>query len=331
LNDAIALPTHCRNCDSALGDPPPHYCPQCGQGTTPHPPSLMEFAHEFVGHYVAFEGKLWRTLGKLFFVPGELTREYLRGRKLRYVLPLRLYLTASFLFFVLVKLLGGDTNLITTTVDGQPVAPTKALVQLEKQLATQKATVPADSDDAKALDEVAKTAANLRAFTEARKQGGVPAGNTILKPCDSGSAACQKINQRLQERFKDMTTAQVIEQVKSRAGAKAPYVVFLLLPFYAGMMKLAYLGRRMYYGEHLVFALHLHAFLFFLMLVESMVPVAVKPILMSLGMVYGGIAMQRVYGGRWWATVLRYGVVGISYLILIMIVALAVFIGAVFY
>ena len=55
-----------------------------------------EFLHEFVGHYVALEGTLWRTLGLLLRHPGRLTREYLDGRRRRYVLPLRLYLTASF-------------------------------------------------------------------------------------------------------------------------------------------------------------------------------------------------------------------------------------------
>ncbi len=44
----------------------------------------------------------------------------------------------------------------------------------------------------------------------------------------------------------------------------APYVIFLLLPVFAGIMMLTYRSRRMTYGEHVVFSLHLHAFWFIL-------------------------------------------------------------------
>jgi len=67
----------CRNC----GAPAPlRFCAACGQETAVHAPTLDEFLHEFVGHYVAFEGALWRTMGLLMFRPGRLTREYLAGR-----------------------------------------------------------------------------------------------------------------------------------------------------------------------------------------------------------------------------------------------------------
>ena len=89
----------CRNCGAPAGG---KFCPECGQETAPHPPTAREFLHEFVGHYIALEGALWRTLKKLA-VPGALTREYFAGRKRSYVLPLRLYLTASIVFFLVVK------------------------------------------------------------------------------------------------------------------------------------------------------------------------------------------------------------------------------------
>jgi hypothetical protein len=60
--------------------------------------------HEFVLHYFAAEGRLWRTLNALVLHPGRLAIEYLRGRKRAYVLPLRLYLTLSLLFFLILKL-----------------------------------------------------------------------------------------------------------------------------------------------------------------------------------------------------------------------------------
>jgi hypothetical protein len=97
------LPAQCRNCGA---DASGNYCAHCGQETRLHMPSFMEFAHEFVGHYVALEGKLWGTFTRLLFRPGALTNEYLAGRRRRYVEPLRLYLTLSILFFALIRFSG---------------------------------------------------------------------------------------------------------------------------------------------------------------------------------------------------------------------------------
>ena len=52
----------CPNCETAFDSAvaAPHYCPHCGQEAVLHPPSVGEFLHEFVGHYIALEGALWR-------------------------------------------------------------------------------------------------------------------------------------------------------------------------------------------------------------------------------------------------------------------------------
>ena len=94
--------SHCANCGHRLA-PWDHFCSQCGQDTAGHPPSLWEFVHEWLLHYVAFEGKLWKSLWALLARPGFLTQEYLAGRKQRYVLPLRLLLSFGLLFFVALK------------------------------------------------------------------------------------------------------------------------------------------------------------------------------------------------------------------------------------
>ena len=94
---------HCHNCGAAAGG---KYCAACGQSTRLHVASAAEFIHEFIGHYVALEGRLWQSLKFLLLRPGFLTAEYIAGRRVRYVEPLRLYLTFSLLFFALFKLGG---------------------------------------------------------------------------------------------------------------------------------------------------------------------------------------------------------------------------------
>ena len=64
-------------------------------------PTLGEFVHEAAGEFLHWDGKLATTFRLLFTQPGELTREYLAGRRASYLSPLRLYLTCSVLFFAL--------------------------------------------------------------------------------------------------------------------------------------------------------------------------------------------------------------------------------------
>ncbi|NRF69981.1 DUF3667 domain-containing protein [Aquincola sp. S2] len=275
----------CRNCGALL---PlalrPRYCPQCGQETALHAPSFWEFVHEFVGHYVALEGTLWRTLALLLLKPGRLTREYFAGRRRRYVLPLRLYLSASFLFFVIVKLFGfGDTRIHFAAgldAQGRPV-----------------------------------TVASSPALAEDLKQAGA---------CLARGDACplsERLGARLQLQL--AKTADAPQAVQQRLGSMAPYTVFLMLPVFAAIVQLAYRRRRMNYGAHVVFSLHMHAFWFIALLAMSLLPAVLTWPLLGLIVVYGLWALQHVYQGRWWATALRALAISVSYALLFVFALLA--------
>src|SRR3954464_3180064 len=87
------------------------YCPACGQAAIDPNPTLGEFIHEAAGEFLLWDGKLATTFRLLCTKPGELTREYLAGRRARYLSPLRLYLTCSVLFFAL-KALAPDPPIV---------------------------------------------------------------------------------------------------------------------------------------------------------------------------------------------------------------------------
>ncbi|MBC7485015.1 MAG: DUF3667 domain-containing protein [Rhizobacter sp.] len=110
-------PTPCLNCGHELAAPRPNFCPACGQETDLRPPTLGAFLQQFGGAYLSTEGALWRSLKLLLLQPGELTRQYLAGRRKHYVLPLRLYLTISVVTLLLVRVLGG-VEVDLATVNG---------------------------------------------------------------------------------------------------------------------------------------------------------------------------------------------------------------------
>lgn len=87
----------CLNCGTAVVGP---YCSQCGQATHPHR-SLGHMIEEFLHGILHFDTKAWRTLPMLAFRPGTLTRDYVYGKRARYISPLALFLfTVFFMFFV---------------------------------------------------------------------------------------------------------------------------------------------------------------------------------------------------------------------------------------
>jgi hypothetical protein len=274
----------CPNCDSALGA---NFCPQCGQPAHLHVPSAREFLHEFIAHYVALEGKLWKSLGLLMFKPGRLTREYIEGRRVPYVEPLRLYLSFSIIFFAIVKF-GGyqiaqlDNATRAPTQAEQTATPTQPPLKPERaDAADASATAPdqavaSASDDNEVLDDVTKYSPTL--------------GGKL-------------------RRFMDLSRAQKEAAFRKAFFSYAPYAIFALMPLFAAYLKLLYLGSGRRYGEHLLFALHTNAFAFLalslLLVVPSEIPFLGGALFLWL-LFYTPVAMRKVYGGGRFVTGLRW-------------------------
>jgi Protein of unknown function (DUF3667) len=85
----------CLNCGTALLG---SHCHACGQAAHVHR-TLAAFFHDLVHGVFHFEGKIWRTLPLLAWRPGQLTREYIDGRRASYVSPIALFLFVVFLTF----------------------------------------------------------------------------------------------------------------------------------------------------------------------------------------------------------------------------------------
>jgi Protein of unknown function (DUF3667) len=309
LSDGHALGATCRNCDSNLALPA-NFCPACGQDTLNHPPAFWEFVHEFITHYVALEGKLWKTLWLLFLKPAELTREYRAGRKLRYISPLRLYITASFIFFLAVKVAGlgsfrADENIET----GKPQVAEK--VSLEKK-------------EPEMEDDPPGWLTGRWTWTE-----GMNDKAEVSVPCVPDQATCIWFKKRLEKKFAGRTNRQVLEDLNSGMIANVPYALFLMLPLFALLTKLIYINRKFYYGEHVVYALHIHAFTFLGLLLVALLPKVIGDWVAIAMAIYYFIAMKRFFGGRWWATLFRYAIVGTFYPFLLGITTLVVFLAVI--
>lgn len=101
-----AIP-RCLNCDHPV---PLLYCGNCGQSLRQVRVSLHTLLMDFLGDYFTFDSKLLRSMTPLFFKPGELTLEFMRGRRASYIPPLRMYIFFSILFFLSINLTRGPVN-----------------------------------------------------------------------------------------------------------------------------------------------------------------------------------------------------------------------------
>lgn len=95
---AAKPPTVCANCGS---DDIGRYCSVCGQENVASARPLRDMAHDLLEDLLRVDAKLWTTLAALARYPGRLTLEYLQGKRVLRVSPLKLFLSLVFLQVVL--------------------------------------------------------------------------------------------------------------------------------------------------------------------------------------------------------------------------------------
>ena len=287
----------CANCGTLAPDA---YCPACGQGTRERLPTFTQFMREATGRYVAFDGKLWKTLAALLFRPGFLTREYFAGRRRRYIGPARLFLVSSLVLFAVLRFASESIN-IDNALQVEPAKTPRTKIQSDGLFG---GVVGLDGDLNVKFDDL-------------------PGITALLD--------------RPIARFNRLPRAQKLEQILAGTLRYGPYAMFALLPAFAVLQKLLYLGRRRryparprLYGEHLVFAAHNHAFLFVLGTLLFVLPAALANGALALwAVVYLAWSTRTVYGGSWLGIAARAFVLLIAYSILFSLVTVGLLIVAV--
>src|SRR5213082_266022 len=87
---------HCENCGALLTG---RWCSQCGQAAIDYRRSFRHVIVDVLDSFLNWDSKFFATIGLLIVKPWRLTNEFLAGKRVRYLHPLRLYLLASILFF----------------------------------------------------------------------------------------------------------------------------------------------------------------------------------------------------------------------------------------
>ena len=355
--------TTCQNCGTELLGP---HCYKCGQpvhGLVRHFGSIVG---DFFDSVFDLDARMPRTIWPLLAKPGYLTCEYFEGRRVRYVSPVRLFFFLSIVTFFVAQLATrpGDNGSVVQVDGGDGIEEATTVAEVEKardkvlaELGEARAEIPAGIPGARvgidaAMGEV-REKAELRIAgiekREARPVGDTPADDSDEQPeirfndrpwdpvtnplrvAWLPEFANRWINQQVshgRENIKDMEKNP--DRLKDAVLGALPSTLFILLPLFALMLKVAYLFKRRLYMEHLIVALHSHAFLclaVLLALLLSMLGEAVPALSTPVGWIEGLLLLwmplylllmqKRVYGQGWTMTLLKYFTIGICYTILL--------------
>ena len=339
----------CPNCGYERDN---RFCPQCGQNDRDYIRSLWRLIADVVKETFEVDGRLPRTLKRMFLRPGELAVEFSRNRRASYISPFRSYLFASILFFFSLAVIADPGP--------RGAAPPDSVAQEQDEARAERL---AKEDACENLD-----APRFRRALSPRqrhmmeeildrqregKSGLCSAARSLEWDWDWGSRNGEDTPEADQGTKEGGSEADDFGPVRSflargavealydwRAAANQlldnlPLAMFVTLPAYALLLKLFFFSSHRYYTEHLVFAMHLHTFSFLVYTVFLLLPEEYEDLpggadgflgqtvdLVSLGLVawvavYSYLALRRYYRNGRVVTTFKWFVLGGCYTVLL--------------
>jgi hypothetical protein len=352
---------YCKNCYHPLAAAG-KYCHACGQKAVPLRVRLTQIARETLETVINFDSRLLRTLSSLF-IPGRLTQAYFQGQRQRYLPPVRIFLLTAIAHFAVLGYVLKDTldegireleNQNTErayfsifleelahhcdTLQAAAPAPSAASLELLDTLEARMHRGQADSMDLVRLQP---------------QQGGFQ-----LSPISVSLADIQKLetdsllqHYHIHGFFDRLVFRQSLKLAFEGSNivgvilGNLIWMVILMMPALALILKLLYIRADRYFVEHLVFSYHYHAFAFvifsliFLLSTGNGIALSPKAGGLQVGsagdaywlwafvavLIYQLMSMRRLYEQPWKKTLLKSLLLNFSYLFIFVLFLLATF------
>lgn len=272
--------TTCTNCGATLAG---EYCQACGQKRfVERDRRFGHLLHQFLASATDLDGRVWRSLRALLFQPGLLSREYIVGRRARWVAPITLFLAVNVVYF-LAPLHGGDLAL-----------------QFNQQMAGRIRALAADPETRLSEEQLGGTGQAHTPFTQHWVEARVNARDATAREASQDAHGYT---------YRDYRIAY-----DAKADDVSKALILLHVPFAALALMVLFAGQGRYFAEHFVVALHFFAFTLLALplavqtyaLMKFALPAAWVPPDMALDWfmrillpAYAAIALRRTYALGW--------------------------------
>ena len=342
--------TSCRNCGAEMPTQS-LYCPKCSQKNTDGRIPVLAFVQDLFENIFNIDSKLFRTALGLF-IPGKLTKEFFKGKHKSFATPSRLFLMSAILFFAMISfsvqksieddnikadIFGIDDDLKNSEEIISGIEQIKSNIQdklpeeVEEQLDSLTQIAKEDSLSIRKIDV---TLLGERTY--------------MIEPLDFKNLSADSMIRKYKiVNFYDKILFKQAHKLYNNPRSmifaligNLTWMMLLLIPSMALILKVLYVRRRKYYVEHLVYLFHLHAFFMlfgFVWLavkyfIEFEIPGMAAFGISMLFLLYILFSLKRVYEQSWIKTILKllmilvsYGVILIVCLVFISIVSFLLF------
>ena len=274
------------------------YCSNCGQAAVSYHRSFRHVVVDVLDSFLNWDSKFIRSLGLLLWRPGWLTNQFLEGKRVRFVHPLRLYLLVSIAFFLCARLIPvSDTRSIKredmtpeqravfdekmtklaekkkkkhsifnfTTNDKKAEQPAVPTPPPPSENATPiEPTLPAEAQPSVSPSELDAAINEAMDDAAAEKTGEKPKNRPHMTFGNDKHEAKTPFELWLQQRFKEQIGENgergklFLQTLRSNLST----MMLFCIPLFAFILKILYLRQKRFYIEHLVYALNIHAFFY---------------------------------------------------------------------
>ena len=291
MNAHLRKEKNCLNCGREVSD---RYCSHCGQENLVPKDTVAHLVQHFFADITHYDSKLLTTVFDLLFRPGLLTREYLLGKRIRYLNPVRMYFFISFVFFFILfaqkakeEKLDRASPMTTSLNQAKQFLADSLRTAVEHRNAGSAIAKTRDSllkNIAAALDTVVVPVQKDESI--GFKLGSTGFRFTLVETRYNNLREYDSIQKTLSDSLRDdfigrLFIRKSISLKKDKGGEteitvheefqhNVPKLMFVLLPLFALLLQLFYNKKKSTYAAHLIFSIHFHSFAFLLFIFANL-------------------------------------------------------------
>lgn len=322
----------CKNCESPL-PPNAKFCSNCSQKNTDGRFTFRELMENFVDSIFSLDTRIFHTLGALA-IPGKLTESFFKGQHVRYYHPVRLFILSGALLIATVtftlpeeQVNIGDKFWEKREEHFQRKAFFQEMDSLRQAADTLEISkVDFDSLGTQALRLHAENMLDSVPLGAVISLGETITENPMVSVDDifalSPDSLAKKYN--ITSFWDRLTLEQNIRVVRSPSSfflhllGNSLWMVLVMMPMLALLLKLLYIRRSFLYYEHLIFSFHVHTFFFIWFTLVAMLHHFFGDQILIIGsllsMLYPVLALKRFYKQSWWKTIAKYLAINVLYI-----------------